>query len=274
MKTLRPLRVAVSAAALLLAISASPHAQAETLRIAGTGAALGTMSLLAAAYAVRHPDIDLDVLPSIGSSGGIKAVLDGSIHLAVTSRSLNDAERAAGANQIEYARTPLVFATSARHGTDSITTPELADIYAGRNEQWPSGGKIRLVLRPIGDADTDTVRNMSPAMHEAVLLSQQRKGLSFAVTDQEAADNLESIPGAVGPASLALILSERRALKALRLDGVTPTAASLADGSYPLSKTFYMVLGRSSSQTIQDFISFVRSQAGREVLMEHGHWVR
>ena len=76
------------------------------------------------------------------------------------------------------------------------------------------------------------IKSISPAMREAKLLAEKRKGLAFAVTDQDAADNLAKISGALGPSTLAQILSERRALKALRLDGVEPSAQSIADVRY------------------------------------------
>jgi phosphate transport system substrate-binding protein len=250
------------------------QAGAEEIRIGGTGAGLGTMRLLADAYTARHDNVRMVVLPSIGSGGGINAVLRGAIQIAVTSRSLDDTEHEKGASQIEYGRTPFVFAISAHQGKRSITTQELADIYAGSNELWPDGSRMRLVLRPVGDADSEMVRNMSPVMHAAEEASQHRKGLSFALTDQEAADSLEQIPGAIGPSSLALILSEKRALQALALDGIMPTAASIADGSYRLFKTLYIVLGPTPSPAALDFVEFVRTPAARQILLDSGHWVQ
>ena len=44
---------------------------AETLKIAGTGGDLGAMRMLGDAFQALHPDIDVEVLPGLGSSGGI-----------------------------------------------------------------------------------------------------------------------------------------------------------------------------------------------------------
>lgn len=255
------------------AFSALAPVQAQELRLGGTGAALGSMQLLAQAYAQGRPQAKVVVLPSMGSGGGIKALLAGAVQIAVSSRPLSETELKAGAAALAYGRTPFVFATAVSNKTAGITTQDLVDFYAGKAGTWPDGSKLRLVLRPIGDSDSETIKAISPALREAKSAAEQRKGMVFTVTDQETADAMEKIPGALGPSTLALLLSEKRALKALALDGVTPSAASLVDGSYRLYKTLWIVTGPKSPPEAQAFVSFVRSAAGREILQRTGHWV-
>jgi phosphate transport system substrate-binding protein len=258
-------------AVLVLCSAASVHA--EDIKIGGTGAALGTMQLLAEAYAKSHPNTKITVLPSLGSGGGIKAVLSGVLQIGLSARPLTEDEVKAGAVGVEYGRTPLVFATSATTKTGGLTTQNLVDIYSGKTEQWPDGAKIRLVLRPIGDSDSELINNLSPAMRETTRAAEQRRGMSFAVTDQVAANNIEKTPGALGPSTLALILSENRQIKALMLNGIAPSAKSIADGSYPMYKQLLLITGPKTLPTAHEFVSFVRSAAGREILLQTGHWV-
>ncbi len=259
--------------ALWLGQSAAAPA-AEEIRIGGTGSALGTMQLLADAFARRNPDIKVTVLPSLGSSGGIKAAIQGAIDIGVSSRPLKADERGLGAVEVEYGRTPFVFAVSAKSKASEITLTRLADIYAGKIKSWPDGSQIRVVMRPVGDVDTDLIKSLSPAIRQALSEAEKRPGVPFAVTDQDAADDLEKIPGAVGPTTLSVILSEKRSLKALRLDGVEPTPGNAAAGRYPHHKTMFFVTGGKPSAAAQRFIAFARSGAGREVLARSGHWVR
>ena len=265
-------RALFAGAALVMTVAAS--AQTQELRIGGTGAGLGTMQVLAQAYVKTAPGTKLVVLPSMGSGGGIKAVLAGAIQIGLSSRPLSDAEAKAGAVAVEYGRTAFVFATAVANPVAGITTQNLADYYAGKVDTWPDGAKLRLVLRPIGDSDSESIKAISPAMREAKLAAEQRKGMVFAVSDQEAASAVEKIPGALGPSTLALLLSERRALKALALDGVVPSAQNVANGSYPLHKQMLIVTGPKSPPEAQAFVSFVRSAAGRDILQQTGHWVK
>ena len=253
---------------------AAAVAHAQEIKVGGTGAALGTMQLLAQAYARVQPDAKITVLPSMGSGGGIKAVLAGAIQLGVSARPLTEAEAKAGAAAFEYGRTPFVFATASTNKVTGITTQNLVEFYAGKVEQWPDGSRVRLVLRPIGDSDSETIKSMSPAMRDAKSAAEQRKGMVFTVTDQETATSIEKISGALGPSTLALLLSEQRPLKALALDGVAPSVQTMADGSYPLYKDLVLVTGPKTPAAAQAFVAFVRSPAGREILQQTGHWVK
>lgn len=254
--------------------AAATAVQAAEIKIGGTGASLGTMQLLAQAYARTHADTRITVLPSMGSGGGIKATLAGAIQIGVSSRSPSEAEVKAGAVAVEYGRTPFVFATAQTNKSTGITTQALADFYGGKVDHWPDGAKLRLVLRPIGDSDSEFIKAMSPAMRNAKSAAEQRKGMVFTVTDQDTASSIENVPGALGPTTLALLLSEKRALKALPLDGVEPSVQNIANGSYPLHKQLMLVTGPKTPPEAHAFVGFVRSRAGREILEQSGHWVK
>lgn len=271
----RSWRAAIGTAALLV-LCGGASVRAEEIKIGGTGAALGSMHLLAEAYARGRPgaDIKITVLPSMGSGGGIKAVLAGAIQIGLSSRPLTAAELDAGAAEREYGRTPFVFATSTANQTRGLSTQQLVDIYAGQIDIWPDGTKMRLVMRPLGDSDSDLIKSLSPAMRAAQGAAEQRKGMQIAITDQDAANSIERIPGALGPSTLALILAEKRQLTALKLNGIAPSAASIADGSYPLQKRLWFVVGPQTPAAAHEFIAFVGSTAGRAILLQTGHWVK
>lgn len=260
------------AIALVLGFSGGAAA-ADTLRIGGTGTALGTMRLLADEFMKNNPEVRFTIVPSVGSTGGMKAVTDGAIDLAVTSRSMNESERKRGATEIEYARTPFVFAVSTKSRLTAITHRELVNIYTGNIVKWADGNPVRIVLRPASDTDTAIVKNISPEIRQGLAEAEQRPGVRVSVTDQDAADDLERIPGAIGPSSLALILSEKRALRALKLDGKEPTPANAASGTYPYYKRLFLVTGPKRSAAVERFITFVQAPAGRKILAGNGHWI-
>lgn len=269
-----PHRHPLGALALLAAtLFFSPLALAEEIKIGGTGNALGTMRQLGEAFGKKYPEMKVTVLSSLGSSGALKAVPRGAIDIGVTSRAVTDDERAAGVVSSEYARSLTVFAVSTKARVSAITRQQIADIYRGKLTQWPDGTVIRPVLRQPGDDNTRQIKSLSPEIDQALAAAEQRPGFAFAVTDQEAADKIESIPGAFGVSTLALITSEGRALRALKLDGVEPAASNGVSGAYPIVKHFYFVTRPMQSAPVQQFIAFVGSPAGREILAQTGHWV-
>lgn len=252
---------------------ASVASAADDIRLGGTGGALGTMRLLADAYEKFDRGAKLSVLPSLGSGGGIKALLAGAIEIAVSSRALQDAERSQGAMALEYARTPFVFATAAATKVTGINITDLAGIYSGKIRNWPDGTRIWLVMRPERDSDSALIRNISAEVRAALAKARERPGLFFAVTDQECAMVLEKHPGSFGPSTLGQILAEKRKLKALRINDVEPSARALAAGRYPYYKSLFIVTTSKTPQAARRFIAFVQSKAGQDILGQTGHVV-
>jgi phosphate transport system substrate-binding protein len=241
-----------------------------TLRIGGTGGALGTMRLAGEAFRKSGSGVDVTILPSLSTDGGIRAVLDGAIDLAVTARPLKPEEKARGAVERRYGRSAIVFIVHERQQASGFTQAQLADIYLGKTERWPDGTPLRMIMRPENGSETKSVMSLSPLMNRAVRAALERKGMLYALTDQETADKVEKIPGTIAPSVLALVLSENRRVRVLALDGVTPSVKSIADGSYPLLRDAWTVTGPSPSPAAKRFVEFLHSAAGKKLLSRYG----
>lgn len=241
------------------------------IRIGGTGGALGGIEKLAAAFSKAHPGVDFIFTPSLGSGGGIKAALQGSLDIGLSARPLNEAEIQKGAIATAYARTPFVFVTSHRTEPIDFDLRSFASIYAGDLKTWPDGSPIRVVMRPESESSTRDLMSMSPEMAEAIRRALLQDGMITAVTDQDNLDMIENARGAIGAATLAQIISEQRAVQVLSVGGVVPSLETLADGTYPYYKTFLLVTGARPSAAARLFIEFVQSPEGSAILAQNGH---
>lgn len=255
--------------AFLLAMAWQGPAMADTFRLGGTGNALATLRTLGEAFARKEPDFTLVVVPNLGSSGGVNALKGGAVELAAVARPLSPAEMSEGLAGVPLGRTPLVIAT--RHEVAGISLSELADAYAGRLRRWPDNTPVRLVLRPPADSDTTQLRSLSPALDQAVEQAHKREGLLVSITDQEAADALERLPGSLGTATLAIIVSESRRLRALALDGVPPVRNGRANSAYPLFKPLLLATRGEPTGQLGRFIDFVRGGEGTRILERNGY---
>ncbi len=227
------------------------------------------MRILGEAFRKTDPGIRVDILPDIGSGGSIRAVLAGSLDIGLSARTLSGEERAAGAVETKYARTPFVFGVNSTLKITDLTLDGVAAIYAGKRD-WENGNRIRLVLRPHEESDIPVLQSMSPAIRAAVDIALRRKAMIVGMTDDDAADAIEIVPGAFGGTTLSLILSEKRTLRVLSLGGVMPSVRTMADGSYPYCKTFFMVTKKNPPAWVRRFIDFVRSSAGASILAKNG----
>src|SRR6187399_1223876 len=87
------------------------RAAGPALRIGGTGMALAAMRHVGDRFRALHPGATVQILPSLGTGGGLSAVMAGAVDLALLARPLKDAERLRGLSDTPYATTPLAFVT-------------------------------------------------------------------------------------------------------------------------------------------------------------------
>jgi phosphate transport system substrate-binding protein len=253
-----------------LAMITSGSLQAETLRIGGTGVALGGMALLAEAFEKTHEGTTVTVLPSLGSSGGVRALTAGAIDLSVSSRPLKAAETEQGAEATLYATTPVAIVTSKMTTDDTITLKQLEQMYAGEVTQWSSGQPVRVVLRPKNETDTKMLVGLSDEMAVAMDAAQERPGMLRATNDQENAETLESIAGSLGVVALGQIATEKRQLKTLTL-GETETASADGGQNELYSKQLFVVQSKNPSDLAKLFVEFIFSNEAQSILSATDH---
>ena len=246
---------------------------AATLKIGGTGAALGTMRILADEFVRMRPDVSVVIPDSLGSGGGIKAVFAGALDIALSSRQLKTKEQNAGAKSTKYATTPFVLVTpiSSSNPAPSLTSEELIEAFSGKPVTWSDGTPIRIILRNEKDSSTRILISAFEGMDAALAKARAIPGIPVAHTEQDNMDLAETLPGALTTGSLTVILAENRPLTPIAIDGVRPTLENLADGAYPISKSLYLVTGPKVSQEAVDFFRFVQSSEGAAILRKTGN---
>ncbi len=245
---------------------------AAVVRIGGTGSAVDVVQRWCGASGFR--DLELSVVGSLGSTGGLRALDAGRLDVAMSSRPLTPAEQARGLVAHEVFRSPFVWAVAASSGLTGLALGELIDIYAGRRTHWPDGGQIRPVLRPENDSDTIVLRSLHPELSRAWSIAQARPGMRVAMTDADAVDDLRHIPGALGTTTLGLAMAEGSALRALALDGVTPSVPALAQGRWRLSKVVYLVVPQRPSAGASRLLHALSQPAAAAGLARLGQWAQ
>lgn len=256
--------------ALALAIGRPPSAFAGEVTVAGVGAALDLVHELARRFADDHPDIAVTILPDVACNTSIKALQQAKINIAITACPLPAAEWDHPLIAIEWLRTPVVLAVSARSRLDNVSSDELVAIYSGSRRQWSDGNPIRLVLRPPADPDTGSLRSLASDLSTAIESAGRRPGMLIALKDEEVSDLLATVPGAISPTTLGLINARHREIKPLSLNGVAPTLENQERGLYRLMRTVYLVTRAQPTWAAAEFFSFLRSSQHRKLFEASG----
>jgi phosphate transport system substrate-binding protein len=244
----------------------------ETITITGTGSSIGTMELMAKGFQKKHPGVTVKVLPSVGTTGGIRAVNDDRIDIGLSYRPLKPEERSAGIIEESYGRTAFIFGVQASNPAKGFTLAEIEEIYSGKRTTWPDGTPIRLVLRPVSDGFSTYLTGINPGLKSAYEKAHSVPGLFVGNTDQDAARQIENMPGSLGTTSLSLVAAENRKIKALSVDGAAPTISNVSTGKYPYAITLSLVYKKDKYRgAVKDFTEFVFSREGKKLLSDNGH---
>ena len=73
---------------------------------------------------------------------------------------------------------------------------------------------------------------------------------------------------AIGYVSLGALSKE---VKALKIDGVAPSAAGVKDGSYKVSRPFHVATKGDATGLAADFLAYVKSPDGQKVVEDKGY---
>lgn len=245
----------------------------KVLIFAGSGANLSITRILVTEFNKSNPDIKIEVPSSIGSTGGIRAIVDGTIDLGLASRTLNEKEKKFGLRVIPYAQTAVVIGANSSVIDDNITFMDLVNIYKGTKNRWSDGQEIIVLSREPGDSSNLILFNNIPGFKEVYEQSQKDRLWQTFFTDQENNKALVGTPFAIGLTDTGLIDNEQPNIKILKVNGISPTAENVINGKYTLTKTLNFILPSGEIPSdVQAFINFVSSDEGEKILKKHGYF--
>jgi phosphate transport system substrate-binding protein len=254
---------------IVLASSAACADDASVVRIGGTGMALAAMQQAGTALSAVEPTIRVTVLPSLGTPGGLKALAEDAIDVAVTGRPLKADEKARGATAAGCVTTPLIFVTS-HPSPNAVAKTDIPGFYRDVQATWHDGRPLKVILRSRAGSENDYLKSAIAGMDAALDAAYARPDIPVATTDQENADGASRIAGSFAIMTMLQLYGEKLNLRPVALDGVMPSAAALADKTYPLSATVCVVLPPIPKPAAASFVAYLKSDAGQALLTSLG----
>ncbi len=255
--------------------SVPPRARAGedgVLRLAGAGPNLPLTRALVDAYVREHPEARIHVHESIGSSGGLQALVDGNIDIALVSRPLTKSERDLGVLVLPYATDAVVFAAHPSVPVDGLSSADAVELFAGARPSWPDGSRVVVLQREREDPKHVVAGEAIEGFRAADDTARRESLWHVMFSDDSIAQTLVNAPGSLALLNLGAAVSQRLPIKVLSLDGVHPDEASVVDGRYPLHVDLAFVLRtRSQRGQVAEFLRFVYSPEGEAVIQASGY---
>lgn len=201
-----------------------------------------------------------------GSGSGITAVSEGRCDIGLSSRALKDEEKAGGLIETVLAYDGIAIIVNNDNPVTNISLEDLTKVYTGEITNWKdlggNDGEIVLIGREAGSGTRDGFETITNTKDNC----KYRQELT---STGDVITTVSTNPDAIGYASLA---SVKDSVKALTVDGVSPTEATIKDSSYPIQRPFVLVTksGAALSETAQSFFDFATSADASEVIAAAG----
>lgn len=244
-------------------LAADSTPRSGPLLLAGSGSNLPLTRRLVEGWMVAGGG-EAQVLASIGSGGGLQALSDGLIDIALVSRPLREDERSA-VDEVPYARAGIVVATRLELGDMDLRT--LRAIYAGTRTETPGGQRIVPILREEGDSTFAALSARDAEFGAAIRDAQREERFRSVFTDQSMEHVLSTVHGALGLLDQGFLEAQATDVRSVPF-GPVPTPAVLARGEYPYTKDLLLALPRSPRASAIAFVDFVRGPVGRRIIQD------
>ena len=242
--------------------------ESKTLSLAGSTTVEPIALRVAEVYMEKHPDVKVTVQGG-GSSTGIKMVGEGTVDIGNASRKIKDEEKDLYPDLVGtiIAYDGIAIVVHPSNPVENLTKQQLQDIYAGKITNWKElGGEDReivVVTRAEGSGTHDTFMELIMNKGKIEETSSALQKPSNGAVKATVAGN----ENAIGYIGLGYIDSS---VKVMKIDGVTPSSTTVKDGTYLLSRALYMYTKGTPSGVAKDFINFILSDEGQNIVEEVG----
>jgi phosphate transport system substrate-binding protein len=198
-----------------------------------------------------------------GSSAGIQAALSGAADIGTSSRELKAEEKVL--LEVVVAWDGLAVIVHPQNPIEGLTLLQVKNVFEGNIRNWSQlrgpDHEITVVTREEGSGTRGTFQEM--------VMGKVRITRSAIVQDSNGTvrEIVAHDPNSIGYISLGLVNDQ---VKALRLDGVKPGYEQIMNKEYTLIRPFLFVTNGPPKPAAREFINFVLSREGQELIQQEG----
>lgn len=251
-----------------LAYFCVPKSHASTpYLVTGASTIAPILQKVAERLEARDPSLRIQV-ESGGTGRGIKDARQDQSDLGMASRDLTAEERV-GLQPVPIAHDGVALIVHGSNPLDELTSEQVVAVYTGQIEDWSELGG------PAGDINV--VNKAEGRSTLEVFLTHFGLAASDIAADVVIGDNAQGLrlvsvdPTALGYVSIGD--AQRAAesgvpIKMLRYRGVVPSVATVADGSYPIRRSLYLLFRGEPDAVGQTILDYLASEEGRVLVQE------
>ena len=242
-----------------------PAALTGTVSTDGSTSMEKVIGALSESFMAQNSGVTVNYNPT-GSGSGITAVQEGTCDIGLSSRALKDEEKSAGLKETVLAYDGIAIIVHPDNPVSDLSVEQLAKLYTGEITNWKDVGGNDAEAVLIGREAASGTRDGFESITGTKDKCQYRQELT---STGDVITAVSQNPDAIGYASLA---SVKDSVKALNVDGVTPSEATVKDGSYKVQRPFVLVTmeGKELSPAAQAFFDYAVSSDAASIIAKAG----
>ena len=242
-----------------------PAALTGTVSTDGSTSMEKIIGALSESFMAQNSGVTVNYNPT-GSGSGITAVQEGTCDIGLSSRALKDEEKSAGLKETVLAYDGIAIIVHPDNPVSDLSVEQLAQLYTGEITNWKDVGGNDAEAVLIGREAASGTRDGFESITGTKDKCQYRQELT---STGDVITAVSQNPDAIGYASLA---SVKDSVKALNVDGVTPSEATIKDGSYKVQRPFVLVTmeGKELSPAAQAFFDYAISSDAASIIAKAG----
>ena len=236
-----------------------------TVNTAGSTSMKDVMAVLTEVFEKENPGVNINYTGS-GSGAGIEGATSGTCDIGLSSRALKDEEKESGAVENIVALDGVAIVINPANGVENLTVKQIAQIFTGELTNWSEVGGTDGEIAVFGREAGSGTRG---AFEEIVGVVDTCKYTNEYSSTGDVIGNVASNPNAIGYASLSAVDDT---VKAVKVNDVAPSEATVKDGTYEIQRPFLMVTkeGAELSEAAQAFLDFAMSAEAADYIAAAG----
>ncbi|GEM19877.1 hypothetical protein NONS58_12760 [Nitrosococcus oceani] len=178
--------------------------------------------------------------------------------IGMVSRALKPTEQDLSAFLIAMDGIGLILHKS--NAVNTLSNTQIIDIYIGKITHWKQVGGPDLPITVVNKAEGRSTLELF--LHYFALKNSQIKAHVVVGDNQQGIKTVSGNPGAIGYVSIGTAEYEEdrgTPIKLLPMAGQPATVEAVAKGGYPLSRPLNLVIKKTRSGLVKDFIAFAQS---------------
>ena len=240
-------------------------AQADTIKIGGSGSMIPLLTELGKAYVKKNPKDTVDVnQKSMGQPGGIAALNAGAIDIAMSAMPITPEQAKLQVEPIEIARVAGVVAVNSSVTATNLTSQQLCDIYAGKIKNWNQVGGADAPIAPLTRPESDSTKQM---FRKSMACMNNLKEAANVLNLPKSADMHNALgitKNSIGPVDSIALGDAAGKFKEIKIDGKNHDQMTSGNWSFVLRNN--LVLGKNRSEAVKRFMNFIKSPEGQAVI--------